>query len=252
MERELDCEIVKDLLPLYADGIASEVSRRSVESHLSGCKECMAVYQNMTAKIEGENQTEVKEIKKFLKRTKTMYFLYGLGGLSLVAIITCIIVDLALNKGITWSLITGSAVLYADAVLYPVLACKKNKSYITLSVISIGIACLLTIIQISRYYLMNVGTFWIMRYGYPIMLLWLAVIWIPVLCRKLFKWNIWDCIAVFWLVVIIGNYATKLITGDYVWNCDIWNLHNFLGSALGEIIGAIVFVIIGRIRKWRK
>ncbi|MBD5465251.1 MAG: hypothetical protein HDR22_05455 [Lachnospiraceae bacterium] len=252
MERELDCEIVKDLLPLYVDGMASEISKKSIKNHLKGCSDCLEIYENMSAEIEEKEQPEVEDVQRFLKRTKLMYFLYALGGISMVAIITCMIVDLALNKGITWSLIVAASIVFTDAVLYSALSGKKNKGLNTMSVISIGTACLLLMIQITRYYLMNVGSFWIIRYGYPILLVWLAVIWTPMLCRHFFKWNLWDCIAVFLIAVIVGNYATKLITGDYVWNRDLWNLYNFLGNALGEMMGAVLFGILGRIKKWRK
>lgn len=252
MEKELNCEIVKDLLPLYVDGMVSEISKRSIESHLKNCTNCREIHRNMTVKIEDTSQSDIKDVKRFLKKTKLMYFLYGLGGLSLIAVIVCLIVDLAVNKGITWSLIVGGTVIYSDAILYSVMVCKKNKGFITMSVISIGVACLLFIIQFTRYYLMHAGTLWIFRYGYPIMLLWLAIVWIPILCRHFFNWNIWDCIAVFLLLVMLGNYGTQLIIGDYEWNQDLWSLDKFLNNGLGQIIGVILFGIIGRIRKWRK
>lgn len=120
-----------------------------------------------------------------------------------------------------------------------------------MAVISIGTFCLLSVIQITRYYLMGTGTFWIFRYGFPILLLWLATLWIPVLFRTFFKWNIWDCIALFLLLVIAGNYVTKVITGDYVWD-DVLHMRGFIGNALGEVIGIVLFGAIGRIKKWRK
>lgn len=252
MDRELACEIVKDLLPLYVDGMVSDVSKKSIENHLEHCTDCNEIYHNMAFNLERETQpSEVQDVKRFLKKTKRMYFFYGLCGLSFISILVCMIVDLALNKGITWSLIVGSAVIFADAFVYVISACKKNKGCITMVVISIGTLCLLSVIQITRYYLMDVGTFWIFRYGFPIMLLWLGVLWIPVLSRIFLKWNIWDCIALFMLLVIIGNYITKLITGDYVWN-DVLRMRGFIGNALGEVIGIILFGIIGRIKKWRK
>lgn len=252
MNRELECEIVKDLLPLYVDGMVSNVSKKSIEEHLEHCKDCTEMYQNMDFGLEEEKQpAEVEDVKRFLKKTKKMYFLYGLGGLSFIAILVCIIVDLALNKGATWSLIAGSAVIFANVLMYTLLVCKENKGYITMSVVSVGTIVLLSIIQISRYYFMNTGTVWIFRYGFPIMLLWLAITWVPVLCRCMLKWSIWDCIAIFMVMVLIGNYVTKLITGDYTLN-DLWSMHNFLGNGLGEIIGAVLFGIIGRIKKWRR
>lgn len=35
-----ECEIIKDLLPLYADGVASDASLKMVERHLAECAEC--------------------------------------------------------------------------------------------------------------------------------------------------------------------------------------------------------------------
>lgn len=252
MERELACEIVKDLLPLYVDGIVSDVSKKSIENHLEHCTDCKELYDDMAFHLEMETPpTEVSDVKRFLKKTKKMYLLYGLGGLSFIAILVCLIVDIAVNKGITWSLIAGSSCLFADTLIYALSTCKKNKGCITMAVISIGTFFLLFVIQITRYYLMGTGTFWLFRYGLPILLLWLLVLWPPVLTRTFLKWNIWDCLALLMLLVIVGNYATKLITGDYVWN-DVRHMHGFAVNALGEVIGIILFGIIGRVRKWRK
>ena len=252
MERELACEIVKDLLPLYVDEMVSDVSKKSIESHLENCTECNEIYHNMAYHLEMETlPTEVSDIKRFLKKTKKMYLLYGLGGLSFIAILVCLIVDLAVNKGITWSLIAGSSCLFADAFIYALSTCKKNKGCKAMAVISIGVLVLLSVIQITRYYLIGTGTFWLFRYGVPILLLWLCVLWLPVLTRTFLKWNIWDCIALFLFLVIVGNYVTKLITGDYMWE-DALHMQGFIGNALGEVIGIIIFGIIGRIEKWRK
>lgn len=252
MERELACEIVKDLLPLYVDGMVSDVSGKNIENHLEHCTECNEIYRDMAFHLEMETQpTEVGDVKRFLKKTKKMYLLYGLGSISFIAILVCMIVDLAVNKGITWSLIAGSSCLFADTLICAFSICKRNKGCIIMAVISIGTFCLLSVIQITGYYLMRTGTFWIFRHGLPILLLWLLVLWLPVLTRTFLKWNIWDCIALFMLLVIIANYVTKLITGDYVWN-DVLHMRGFAGNVLGEIMGIILFGIIGRVKKWRK
>ena len=120
-----------------------------------------------------------------------------------------------------------------------------------MSVISVGTLVLLSVIQISRYYFMDTGTIWIFRYGFPITLLWLGVTWGLVFCRCALKWNIWDCLAALMLMALIGNYITKLIIGDYGWN-DLWSVHNFVCNSLGEFVGAVVFMIMGRIKKWKK
>ncbi len=252
MEKELACEIVKDMLSLYVDGMVSDVSRKSIENHLGHCTDCNEVYRNMAYQLEMETSpTEIQDVKRFLKKTKIMYLLYGLGVLSFIAILVCLIVDLAVNKKITWSLIVGSSCLFADTVIYVLSTCKKNKGCIAMAVISIGTFCLLSVIQITRYYLMGTGTFWFFRYGLPILLSWLGVLWLPLLIRKFLKWNIWDCAALLLLLAIAGNYATRLITGEYVWN-NVLYMRGFISHALGEVIGALLFCLIGRVKKWRK
>lgn len=251
-ERELACDIVRDLLPLYVDGMVSDVSKKSIDTHLGYCTECNKIYHDMACHLEMETPpTEISDVKRFLKKTKKMYLLYGLGGLSFIAILVCLIVDLAVNKRITWSLIAGSSCLFADTFIYTLSTCKKNKGCITMAVISIGTFVLLSVIQFTRYYLIGTGTVWLFRYGLPVLLLWLLVLWLPVLGGTFLKWNIWNCIVLFLFLVIIGNYVTKLITGDYVWN-DILHMQEFMTNAFGEVIGIIVFGVIGRIEKCRK
>ena len=251
MERRLDCAIVKDLLPLYVEGMVSNASKESIEEHLKSCEECEGVRRNMAYELEEETAPpQVQDVKRFLKKTKRMFFLYGLGGLSLIAILVCLIVDLALNRGVTWSLIVGSSVLYADVLAYVLTVCKKDKCLAAMAVLSIGTWGLLAVIQFAGYQLMDVGTFWLFRYGYPIMSVWLAVLWIPVLLRRFLKWDLWDCIALLLFLTVPGNYVTKLITGDYMW-IDVLHLRGFVSDALGEVVAGIICWLIGRIRKKR-
>ena len=88
MERELACEVVRDLLPLYVDGMVSDVSKKSIDTHLGHCTECNEIYHDMASHLETETPpSEVSDIKRFLKKTKKMYLIYGLGVLSFIAII---------------------------------------------------------------------------------------------------------------------------------------------------------------------
>ena len=44
---KINCEVVKDLLPLYVDDVLSNESRMLVESHLAECPECRAYYEKL-------------------------------------------------------------------------------------------------------------------------------------------------------------------------------------------------------------
>lgn len=69
-----NCEIIRDLLPLYCDGVCSEASKNAVEEHISECGLCNSVYQKLskdtnTPAIDAkEEETKVKFIKDVKNR----------------------------------------------------------------------------------------------------------------------------------------------------------------------------------------
>ena len=54
----MTCDVIRDLMPLCADGVASEDSRAAVEAHIRTCEACRTLYESMCAPVEA---TEVKE-----------------------------------------------------------------------------------------------------------------------------------------------------------------------------------------------
>ena len=48
----MKCEIIRDLLPLYIDGLTSKESNQEIEKHLKNCEECQKYYQEMTGDID--------------------------------------------------------------------------------------------------------------------------------------------------------------------------------------------------------
>lgn len=48
----MNCNIVKDLLPLYIDGCCCGESAEAVEEHLRGCETCRAAWETMRAEPE--------------------------------------------------------------------------------------------------------------------------------------------------------------------------------------------------------
>ena len=47
----MKCEIIRDLLPLYCDGLCSEASRQEIEAHVAQCEGC----RTCLAEMKGEN-----------------------------------------------------------------------------------------------------------------------------------------------------------------------------------------------------
>ena len=70
----LSCEVIRDLLPLYHDGVCSGESRELVEAHLCGCADCAAVLRELRGEIElpheePDDGAVLKKLRKNMKRT---------------------------------------------------------------------------------------------------------------------------------------------------------------------------------------
>lgn len=68
------CEIIKDLLPLYLDGVCSDESKAMIEEHLLECEDCKAEFQEMENNFirnkKDENLLEAEAIKSLSKQWK--------------------------------------------------------------------------------------------------------------------------------------------------------------------------------------
>lgn len=70
----ISCDIIKDLLPLYHDGVCSDDSKAMVEEHLSHCESCQVELATMDSALivpkKKQNIAEAHEIKQLSKRWK--------------------------------------------------------------------------------------------------------------------------------------------------------------------------------------
>ena len=77
------CEIIRDLLPLYCDGVCSEESRELIQSHLHGCDKCREELRLMNLPVEyevGAVETNAAEAaSKAWKKNKRKAFRRGIG-----------------------------------------------------------------------------------------------------------------------------------------------------------------------------
>ena len=61
----MNCNIIKDLMPLYIDQCCSKESEKAVTEHLTECKDCKALYEDMkSSDIPAVIYTPKKEIHK--------------------------------------------------------------------------------------------------------------------------------------------------------------------------------------------
>lgn len=82
----IKCEVIRDLLPLYIDGIASKESQRIVDEHLENCEECrkyMALLQEELSEDEesafADETAPLRRIKRRISFNRILIVLITLG-----------------------------------------------------------------------------------------------------------------------------------------------------------------------------
>lgn len=79
---KLSCNVTRDLLPLYHDGVCSEESGRLVEDHIKDCADCRAILSELRGEIEvpreePDDLAPLEQIGKNVKKGKKKAWLRG-------------------------------------------------------------------------------------------------------------------------------------------------------------------------------
>lgn len=67
-----DCDVIKDLIPLKIDDIASEATNKIIDIHLSGCSKCRDFYEEMSinSNVYNHQTTSETEIVGYAERIR--------------------------------------------------------------------------------------------------------------------------------------------------------------------------------------
>ena len=89
---KLECDIIKDLLPLYIDGVESKASKEAVENHIAQCEACKAELESTkncpTPKIANiSSKEELKNVRNTIKRNKKKSVIKAIA-ITLIIVIT--------------------------------------------------------------------------------------------------------------------------------------------------------------------
>ena len=86
----IPCDVVKDLMPSYIDGLSSDTTNRMIEDHVAGCAGCTKMLQDMRGDTgippipETEEKKELDFLKKNRKRNRMVLLLSIAGALVLI------------------------------------------------------------------------------------------------------------------------------------------------------------------------
>lgn len=71
--KEIECDVIQDLLPSYLDKITSEATNKLVKKHLQSCNKCSKILEEMNKEVDTDvfNQNEqIDYLKGFRKEKK--------------------------------------------------------------------------------------------------------------------------------------------------------------------------------------
>ena len=121
-----DCDVIRDLLPLYADKACSERSRDMVEEHLEECPDCRNMVSMLMNTIIEESLTTEKEsvidygLRQFKRRAAVVGSAVS-GAITLPVLIVAALILLA-GRSVNWVAIPMAACLVlASLVAVPIL-----------------------------------------------------------------------------------------------------------------------------------
>ncbi len=147
MNRE--CDIIRDILPLYVDDACSDTSREIVEAHLKDCAECAAyVEQIRDSEVESDLKSERERVirdqaRRFKRRSAAAGS--AVSGLLLIPIVILLIVNLTHGLALGWFYVVAASMLVAASVIVVPLMVPESKLFWTLCAFTVSLMILLAV-----------------------------------------------------------------------------------------------------------
>ena len=173
-----NCEMIRDLLPLYVDKVCSPASAAAVEEHIRECNACASLLGEMSTadplldkEIYAERSRVLDTQAKFFKRRSAVAGCI-IGGIFALPILICLIVNLAGGAGLTWFFIVLAAMFIPASLIVVPLMVPENKFLWTVTSFTASLLLLLGVCSIYS------GSSWFLIAA-PAVLFGLCVIFMP-------------------------------------------------------------------------
>ncbi len=149
------CDIVKDLLPLYADGACSEESMKLVEEHLEECEECSRMLAMLKDnKIEDDLRLERSNVLEYGAREfrrQTARAGGTVSGVFLIPIIACLALNFVASGGMGWFFIVIASLLVAASLILVPIFVRRNKLFWMFCSFTASLMILLRVISLATH-----------------------------------------------------------------------------------------------------
>ena len=149
-----DCEIIRDLLPLYVDDICSDKSRALVDEHLQECDECSGLLCRLRkTEIESDLKEEKETVISYgMRKFKQLTARTGItaSGLFMIPLLVLLVLNLIAGSQLGWFLIVLAALTVAASVIAVPIMVPESKLFWTLCAFTastellLGVICMVT------------------------------------------------------------------------------------------------------------
>lgn len=147
-----DCNIIRDLLPLYADDVCSGESRAMVEEHLNECPECAEELKRIREdEIEEHLAVEREEVirsqkKKFGRRSAAVGS--AIAWILMIPVVICLFISRMQGGGMGWFFVVLSSLAVAASLIVVPLMAPENKLFWTFCAFTASLMILLAVVCI--------------------------------------------------------------------------------------------------------
>lgn len=176
----MNCEVIRDLLPLYVDDACSEETRRMVDEHLQACPDCANMLKELQSnEIEEDLKEEKNEViryqaKRFKRRSAAVGSL--IAGLFMIPIVVCLIVNVCTGAGLGWFFIVLAALGVAASLIVVPLMVPRDKLFWTFCAFC---PALLALLAVCAFY---TGGHWLLT-AQSAVLFGLSAVFLPFVIR---------------------------------------------------------------------
>ncbi|HCI74365.1 MAG TPA: hypothetical protein DHV42_07515 [Lachnospiraceae bacterium] len=151
----IDCEVIRDLLPLYADNACSGKSRLMIEEHLAECSACCG-------QLEQIRKTEIDDS---LREEKTSVIQYGenqlrrrsavvgsaMSGLFMIPILIYLVVNIYTGSSLGVFFVVLASILVAASLIVVPMMVPEDKAFWTFCAFCASLMLLLAVTSLYSH-----------------------------------------------------------------------------------------------------
>ena len=94
MNKQYECGIILDLLPMFIEDMVSKQTEQVIQQHLSECEECRKTYEEMNIELDisiDKKKNKPSKKHKYRKKSRVRFFIYAYLLLLLSVVAFCLI-----------------------------------------------------------------------------------------------------------------------------------------------------------------